>query len=154
MRNLLFVAPFAATLVLGQSAAAQAGISLGAAVGTTWSSGGGTRFDLHENKHGLVYLRLGLPLVPYGARGEFLVYDQANEEFDTALIASGVMSLNAPLIQPYALVGFGRYGMRSDDANGVSFGAGVRFGGRRGIFIEGRRHDPINRTLVSLGVAF
>ena len=57
-------------------------------------------------------------------------------------------------MQPYAILGFGSYGMRSDKNNGVSFGAGVRLGGQRGLFLEGRRHDPIHRTLVSLGFAF
>ena len=92
--------------------------------------------------------------MPVAARGEFLAFDEAGAEYDTAIIGSAVFSVNAPLVQPYAILGFGSYGMRSDKNNGVSFGAGVRLGGQRGLFLEGRRHDPITRTLVSLGFAF
>jgi hypothetical protein len=147
MRKLLLAGLIVATATLSQQGRAQAGISLGAAGGSTLHDG------QLQDAHGLVYLRLGLPLVPYGARGDFLVYDDP-DGYDMALIGSVVMALNTPLVQPYAIAGYGRYGMRSDDANGISFGAGVRIGGRRGLFIEGRRHDPINTTMVSLGLSF
>ncbi len=151
MRRLLLVGCVVGTFTASHAASAQAGISLGAAVGSTWS-GGSFQFD--DERHGLVYLRLGVPLMPYGARGEFLVYDAAGQDYDSAVIASGILSLSMPLIQPYAMVGYGRYGMRSTDDDGVSFGAGVRIGGRRGVFIEGRRHEPIDRSLFSIGIAF
>lgn len=141
MRKFIMLGLLVGSVVASRAATAQAGISLGAAVG------------FEEERHGLAFLRLGLPLLPYGARAEFLLYDPPGRT-DTAIIGSAVLSLNAPLIQPYVLLGVGRYGMRSSDANGVSFGAGVRIGARRGLFIEGRRHDPIDRNLYSLGVAF
>ena len=150
MRKLLVFALLLTGVGISRPAAAQAGISLGAAVGSRW----------HDSKlsgdelHGLVYLRLGVPLVPYGARADFLVFDAPGSGTEMALIGSGVMSLNTPLIQPYALLGIGKYGFGDNSESGFSFGAGVRIGGRRGLFIEGRRHDPINSTLVSLGIAF
>jgi hypothetical protein len=147
MRKLIYTGLVAATLACSQPIFAPAGVSLGAAGGTTLRDG------KMEDGHGLVYLRLGLPLIPYGARGDFLVYDDPGG-YDMALIGSVIMSLNTPLIQPYAIAGYGRYGMRSEDANGISFGAGLRIGGRRGLFVEGRRHDPMNKTMVSLGLSF
>jgi hypothetical protein len=149
MRKLLVFALLLTGVGISRPAAAQAGISLGAAVGSSWHDSKISGDDLH----GLVYLRLGLPLVPYGARGDFLVFD-APDGTEMAAIGSGVMSLNTPLIQPYALLGIGKYGFGDNSETGVSFGGGVRIGGRRGLFVEGRRHDPIKTTLLSLGIAF
>lgn len=150
MRKFLVVVSLFAGAAISQTANAQAGISLGAGVGSSWRDSKLSGDDLH----GLVYLKLGLPLLPYGARGDFMVFDTPDSGTEMALIGSGVMSLNAPLIQPYALVGIGKYGLSGNSETGVSFGAGVRIGARRGLFVEGRRHDPINATLFSLGVAF
>jgi len=150
MRKLLVIGSLVAGVVMSQAGAAQAGISLGAAVGSSWRDSKISGDDLH----GLLYLRLGVPLVPYGARGDFMVFDTPDSGTEMALIASGVMSLNAPLIQPYALLGIGKYGFGDNSETGISFGGGVRIGGRRGLFLEGRRHDPINRTLLSVGIAF
>ncbi|MGQ0643552.1 MAG: hypothetical protein ACT4P6_22625 [Gemmatimonadaceae bacterium] len=150
MRKAFIVGCMASTLAAWQEASAQAGISLGAAVGSVW----------HDNKlsgdelHGLVYLRIGVPLVPYAARGDLFIFDQPDADYDVGLIGSAVMSVSLPLIQPYAIAGIGRYGLGDGGTTGLSFGAGVRVGGRRGLFLEGRRHEPINRTLVSLGIAF
>jgi hypothetical protein len=150
MRKLFVVAVLVAGFGVSRPAAAQAGISLGAGVGSSWRDSKISGDDLH----GLLYLRLGVPLVPYGARGDFMVFDTPDSGTEMALIGSGVMSLNAPLFQPYALLGIGKYGFGDNSETGISFGGGVRIGGRRGLFIEGRRHDPINRTLLSLGIAF
>jgi len=150
MRKLLVIGSLVAGVVVSQPAAAQAGISLGAALGTSWKDSKLSGDDLH----GLVYVRLGFPLVPYGARGDFMVLDMPNADTEMAIIGSAVMSLNAPLIQPYALLGIGKYGFGDNSETGISFGCGVRIGGRRGLFVEGRRHDPIKTTLLSLGIAF
>lgn len=150
MRKLFAIGALLVTAGATRPAAAQAGISLGAGVGGTWRDGKLSG----DNLHGLAYVRLGFPLVPYGARGDFLVFDQPGAGTELALIGSGILSLNAPLIQPYAIVGIGKYGFGDNNTTGVSFGAGVRVGGRRGLFLENRRHDPIKRTLVSLGVSF
>ena len=150
MRRLLVVGSILVAVVSSQPASAQAGISLGAGVGSSWRDSKLSGDDLH----GLVYLRLGLPLVPYGARGDFMVLDMPNADTEMAIIGSAVLSLNAPLIQPYALVGVGKYGLGSNGKSGVSVGGGVRIGAKRGLFIEGRRHVPIDRTLLSLGIAF
>ncbi len=151
MRKCLVLGFVLGGLAASSAARAQAGISLGAAVGSSWRD---SKLQVSDDRHGLLYLRLGVPLVPYGARGDFLIFDEPNKEYDMAVIVSAVMSLNAPLVQPYALVGIGRYGLRGAKENGVSFGGGVRIGGRRGLFVEARHHDPINRNLVSLGLAF
>ncbi len=150
MRKLLLVGLIAAMVASSQAAAAQAGISLGAAVGTVYHDG---KLD-SESLHGLLYVRLGFPLVPYGARGDVMVFDAASAATEVALIGSAVMSISIPLVQPYVLAGLGRYGWGGGSNSGVSFGGGIRVGGRRGLFVEGRRHVPINRTLMSLGVAF
>jgi len=150
MRKLLIVGLAAGALAASHSARAQAGISLGAAVGTSWRDDKLSGDDIH----GLVYLRIGVPLVPYGARGDLFVFDQPDADYDIGLIGSVVMAANLPMIQPYAIAGLGRYGLGDGGTTGVSFGAGIRVGGRRGLFLEGRRHEPINRTLVSLGIAF
>jgi hypothetical protein len=145
-----FLGVTALVVCAATNAQAQAGISLGAAVGSSWRDSKVSADDLH----GLVYLRLGLPLVPYGARGDFMVFDTPDSGSEMAVIGSAVVSLNAPLIQPYAMVGVGKYGLSGSSETGVSYGGGIRIGGRRGLFIEGRRHDPINATLLSLGIAF
>ena len=151
MRKLLLVGLTAASLTATHAAAAQAGISLGAAVGTSWRD---NKLQISDERHGLIYVRVGVPLVPIAGRAEFLAFDEPNAEYDTAIIGSAMFSLNAPLVQPYAMLGFGSYGMRSDKSNGVSVGAGVRLGAGRGLFIEGRWHEPIDRTLLSLGFSF
>ncbi|MGQ0540116.1 MAG: hypothetical protein ACT4R6_14330 [Gemmatimonadaceae bacterium] len=153
MRRSLLLALGLASFVAASAASAQSGISLGAAVGTTFAD---SKLALGESRHGLVYLRLGLPLVPYAARGEFLAFDEPGREYDTAVIASAVVSINTPLVQPYIIAGYGRYGLRSNlDVNGASYGGGLRLGsGRLGVFVEGRRHDPISRDLVSIGFTF
>jgi len=150
MRKLLLVGLITATVASSQVAVAQAGISLGAAVGSVVHDG---KLD-SESLHGLLYLRLGFPLVPYGARGDVIVFDAGDAGTEVALIGSAVMSISIPVVQPYVLAGFGRYGWSGNSNSGVSFGGGIRVGGRRGLFVEARRHDPINRTLMSLGIAF
>lgn len=150
MRRILIAGLIAGTIVVGTEAGAQAGISLGAAVGSRWHNDKLTGDDIH----GLVYLRLGLPLVPYGARGDLFLFDQPDADYGIGLIGSAVMALNAPLIQPYAIAGIGRYGLGDGGTTGISFGAGLRVGGKKGVFLEGRRHEPINRTLISLGLSF
>jgi hypothetical protein len=151
MRHLLVVGLLLGGVAASNTAAAQAGISLGAAVGSTWAD---NKLQ-SDDRHGLVYLRLGAPLLPFGARGEFMAFDEPGSDYDTAVIGSAVIAINAPLVQPYLLLGYGKYGLKSNvDATGVSYGAGVRIGGRLGLFVEARRHDPINRDLISLGLAF
>ena len=149
MRKFFILGFIVASIAGSQTATAQAGISLGAGGGGTWRDNKLSGDDWH----GLVYVRLGVPLVPYGARGDFMVFDTPGGT-EMALIGSGVMSLGIPLIQPYALVGIGKYGFGDNSETGLSFGAGVRIGARRGLFVEARRHVPINQTMLSLGISF
>jgi hypothetical protein len=151
MKRILIVVLAGAVLAGSREAGAQAGISLGAAVGSSWQD---SKLQLDDERHGLLYLRFGLPLVPYGARGDVLVWDEPNLDYDLGVIGSVVMGLNTPLIQPYAIAGYGRYGLRTTSTDGFSYGAGIRIGGSRGLFVEGRRHEAINRDLVSVGLAF
>ncbi|HJU72888.1 MAG TPA: hypothetical protein VJ717_04010 [Gemmatimonadaceae bacterium] len=151
MKRFLLLGCVVGSLAVSDVASAQAGISLGAAVGSTYRD---SKLQINDDRHGLLYLRLGLPLLPYGARADLLVLDEPNADYDVAAIASVVASLNAPLVQPYVLLGYGRYGLRTTDLDGVSYGAGLRIGGKRGLFIEGRRHEAIDRDLISIGLAF
>lgn len=151
MRRYLLFGLLLGGVAASNTAAAQAGISLGAAVGSTWSD---NKLQ-SDDRHGLLYLRLGAPLLPFAARGEFLAFDEPGRAYDTAVIGSAVIAINAPLVQPYVLLGYGKYGLKSNvDATGVSYGAGMRIGGRVGLFVEGRRHEAIDRDLISLGLAF
>jgi hypothetical protein len=69
---------------------------------------------------------------------------------------NAVVQMRLPVVQPYGVVGKGRYAQApGNKVSGWNYGAGVRVGlGRFGVFGEVRKHDPIKRTVTMLGLTF
>ena len=75
----------------------------------------------------------------------------------TYVAATAVAVMQLPVVQPYGIVGRGRYVTAPDTPKemGWNYGAGVRLGvGRLGAFLEMRKHDPLKRTITTIGVTF
>jgi hypothetical protein len=139
-------------LVLPAPTFAQTGLSFWAGVGASAQSGK-VVFDKDAKQLGV---QLGLPVIPIAVRGEAL---QFGSGFDTDAISysiNGVLRMPLPIVQPYLIVGEGRYAQsKIDKVTGFNAGVGARLGlGRFGIFAEVRRHEAIRRTVSMLGVTF
>ena len=101
-------------------------------------------------------LQLDLPLLPVALRGDVSIAGGDLRDGTRNAIASAVFPLRLPLVQPYAMVGYGTYDWgKSFENRGVSYGAGVRvqFGGL-GAFVQARRHEHLDRTIATLGLVF
>lgn len=101
-------------------------------------------------------VQLDLPLLPVALRGDVTFAGADFREGRRNVIASVVLPLRLPVIQPYAIAGYGIYdwGKALED-RGISYGAGVRLQvGGFGIFGQARRHEPIDRSIGTIGVVF
>jgi hypothetical protein len=141
-------------LVFGAtSAKAQTGLSLWAGVGGSREAGVST-FPKDAKQLGA---QLTLPVIPLGIRADALLIGDELETDNLSYNVNAVAVMPLPLVQPYALIGRGRYVLAPDAPKemGWNYGAGVRAGvSRLGIFAEMRRHDPLKRTILTLGVTF
>lgn len=101
-------------------------------------------------------VQLDLPLLPVALRGDVGFAGGDFREGRRNVIASAVLPLRLPVIQPYAIAGYGIYdwGKALED-RGMSYGAGVRLQlGAFGLFGQVRRHEPIDRSIGTIGVVF
>jgi hypothetical protein len=101
-------------------------------------------------------LQLDLPLLPVALRGDVSFAGGDFRQGRRNVIASAVLPLRLPVIQPYAMAGYGIYdwGKALED-RGISYGAGVRLQlGGFGVFGQVRRHEPIDRSIGTIGVVF
>lgn len=142
--------PLALALVLAAPLQAQSGLSLWLGAGRATDGEG---FAI-KNGHMYGGLQLGLPLLPFALRGEALVAGSKITSNSTSFLGSAVVQLKLPIVQPYAIAGYGMYGRgAADEERGLHFGAGLRVGvSRLGLFAEVRRHDPIRKTLATVGI--
>ena len=133
-------------------AEAQTGLSLWAGVGGSREAGIST-FPKDAKQLGA---QLTVPLIPLALRADALLLGNDFETDNLSYNVNAVAVMPLPLVQPYALVGRGRYVIAPDvKETGWNYGAGARVGlGRIGAFVEMRRHQPLARTIMTVGVTF
>lgn len=126
-----------------------AGVGVGGAVG-----------DRHKNavangRHGAAYVQLHLPVFPIALRVDALLQKFPDGRYSTAVIADGVYVLPIPLVQPYVLAGYGKYGVgQNGQIAGWNAGGGVRI--RTPVitlYVEAHRHQRIERDLLTVGIS-
>lgn len=137
---------------LPAAAHAQSGMSVWAGLGYASTEGNVTLGKSAKQ----IGVQVGLPVLPLAIRGDVLLFG-GKYEFDAlAFNANAVLQMRSRLIQPYAIVGVGRYATSlTSKRSGANYGAGARVGlGRFGVFAEMRRHAPIGRNVTTVGVTF
>ena len=135
------------------TARAQTGLSLWAGVGGSREAGIST-FAKDAKQLGA---QLALPLLPLALRADALLLGTKVDTDHLSYNVNAVAVMPLPLVQPYGIVGRGRYVIAPNAPKefGWNYGAGVRVGvSRIGAFVEMRRHDPLRRTITTLGVTF
>ena len=141
-------------LVFGATTAeAQTGLSLWAGVGGSREAGVST-FPKDAKQLGA---QLTLPVIPLGIRADALLIGNKLDSDNLSYNVNAVAVMQLPLVQPYGIVGRGRYVIAPEAPKemGWNYGAGVRVGlSRIGAFVEMRRHQPLQRTIMTLGITF
>lgn len=154
MSHTRFLAPMLLSAVLlAPHAQAQTGLSLWAGVGGSAEAGVST-FAKDAKQLGA---QLSLPLIPLGIRADALLLGNKVDADNLSYNVNAVATIQLPLVQPYAIAGRGRYVIAPDAPKemGWNYGAGVRAGvSRLGIFAEMRRHEPLKRTIMTVGITF
>jgi hypothetical protein len=158
MKRKRFLAPvlcLTSALLVGTSAAAgaQTGLSLWAGVGGSREAGVST-FAKDAKQLGA---QLTVPLIPLGLRADALLIGNNLDTDNLSYNVNAVAVMPLPLVQPYAIAGRGRYVLAPNGAKemGWNYGGGARVGlSRIGAFVEMRRHEPLKRTILTLGVTF
>src|SRR5687768_12491493 len=132
---------------------AQTGLSLWAGVGGSREAGIST-FAKDAKQLGA---QLAIPLVPLALRADALLLGTKVDTDNLSYNVNAVLVMPLPLVQPYGIAGRGRYVVAPGAPKefGWNYGAGVRVGvSRLGAFVEMRRHDPLKRTITTLGITF
>ena len=157
MNGKRFLAPvlgIASALMLSVAPArAQTGLSLWAGVGGSREAGVST-FAKDAKQLGA---QLTLPLIPLGVRADAMLLGSKLETENLSYNLNAVAVLPLPIVQPYGIVGRGKYAIAPgvERESGWNYGAGIRVGlSRLGLFGEMRRHDPLKRTIMTLGITF
>jgi hypothetical protein len=152
-----FLAPIigltSALMLSATMATAQTGLSLWAGVGGSREAGVST-FAKDAKQLGA---QLSLPMVPLGVRADALLLGSKVDTDNLSYNVNAVATMQLPIVQPYGIAGRGRYVLAPDGTKetGWNYGAGVRVGvSRLGGFVEVRRHQPLKRTITTLGVTF
>lgn len=158
MKRKRFLVPvlcLTSAFLVGASATAEAqtGLSLWAGVGGSREAGVST-FPKDAKQLGA---QLTLPVIPLGVRADALLIGNRLDTDNLSYNVNAVAVMPLPLLQPYAIAGRGRYVLApgAPKEMGWNYGAGVRVGlSRIGAFAEMRRHDPLKRTILTLGLTF
>jgi hypothetical protein len=140
-------------MVSAATASAQTGVSMWAGIGGSREAGVST-FAKDAKQLGA---QLSLPLIPLGVRADALLLGNELKADHLSYNVNAVATIRLPLVQPYGLVGRGKYVIvpGQDRESGWNYGAGVRAGvSRLGAFVEMRRHAPLKRTITTLGITF
>jgi hypothetical protein len=151
MRTQLIAAAFIVAAMVSTRADAQSGISL-------WLGGGrATNPDRTldaSTSHLNAGLQLDFPVLPVALRGEAMLMDPTSDHRLTNLMVSALIPLKLPVVRPYAIAGYGTYGLgKAFEARGIHYGGGVRVGvSRFGVYAEVRHHNPLSRTLATIGI--
>lgn len=133
-------------------AGAQAGITLWAGIGGAHENGVST-FAKDTKQLGA---QIGAPLVPIAVRADAMLQGQDLDLDYVSYNVNAVAVMPLPLVQPYGIMGRGRYALAPTvKETGWNYGGGVRVGvGRLGVFAEMRRHEPLQRVITTLGITF
>ncbi|MEP7384545.1 MAG: hypothetical protein ABI910_22920 [Gemmatimonadota bacterium] len=101
-------------------------------------------------------VQLDIPLLPVALRGDISFAGSALSSGTRNVSTSVILPLRLPIIQPYAMLGYGIYDWgKSAEARGISYGAGVRLQlGGLGVFAQVRRHEVLDRSMGTLGLVF
>ena len=150
VRHLFGTALLLALPLMG--AQAQTGISLWAGYAKA-SNEGASSFDKTGIQLGA---QLGIPIVPIGVRAEALTSGMGFDTDHLSYLGSALWQLRFPVAQVYAIGGMGRYGIADGETkSGWHLGGGARLGlSRLGVFAEVRRHNPLRRTVTTIGLTF
>jgi hypothetical protein len=140
----------AAALTFLGAEVAGAQLTMGAGGGTGTGSRGGDA----PGGHAMAFLEVRVPMFT-GVRADAMLHDAPGDGGKWSVAVSAVLSASIPVVTPYVLGGWGRYGM-GDGASrgGWNYGAGARLSLGVPLFIEFRRHQRIARDLVTIGVTF
>ena len=108
------------------------------------------------HRHIAAAVEVTFPLLPLGVRADGTWIDAGASGGTAVATINGVLTLKLPVVRPYALAGWGQYGVGgSAPHTGANAGAGVRVSlGPLRVFCEARRHWPLARDLVTDGIAF
>ncbi|MCC6317624.1 MAG: hypothetical protein IT361_08030 [Gemmatimonadaceae bacterium] len=138
-------------LIASAGTAEAQGVSLWLGAGRP--NGDSTSITL-RNSEVYVGLQVGLPVVPVAVRVEGMTSLSDFGSAPRSFIANAVLPLRLPGVQPYVIGGYGAYSYGEPlEVRGVNYGAGVRFGlSRTGVFGEVRRHQRLDRNVVTVGI--
>jgi hypothetical protein len=157
MGRVRFLAPVlgiaSALLLSAAPAQAQTGLSLWAGIGGSREAGVST-FAKDAKQLGA---QLTLPVIPLGLRADALLLGNKLETENLSYNLNVVAVMPLPIVQPYGIVGRGKYVIVPGDERemGWNYGGGVRVGlSRLGLFAEMRKHDPLKRTIMTIGLTF
>jgi hypothetical protein len=109
------------------------------------------------HRHAMVAVEVTPPLLPLGARIDGMWIDTGGANSGTAAaIGNAVFTIKLPVLRPYAIAGWGQYGVGATGARtGVNAGVGLRIqAGPLRVFGEARRHWALSKDLVTVGVSF
>jgi len=112
-------------------------------------------FSLHKlDAYGGV--QLDVPVLPVALRGDISFAGSDFSRGTRNVGASVVAPLRLPIVQPYAMLGYGIYDWGKEaEFRGISYGAGVRLQlGGLGLFAQVRRHEKLDRSIGTLGLVF
>lgn len=141
-------------LVVPAVATAQSVVSVWAGAGGAGAPEGDTMGHGRNAKQ--LGVQLSLPFTPLALRGDALLLGPRLDRDAISYSVNAVFPLRLPLLQPYGIIGRGRYARPPlTKVSGWNYGAGVRVGlSRLGLFGELRRHDALGRTVTVVGLTF
>ncbi|MEO7998464.1 MAG: hypothetical protein ABI852_13525 [Gemmatimonadaceae bacterium] len=149
--RLLIIAAIVASMFVTSQIHAQGLISVGAGVGSGISDR--RKAETGSGAHAAAYVQLHVPIIPVALRADAL-YTKTGIE-GTALMIDAVYLAPIPVVSPYVMAGYGKYGLGKDiTADGWNAGVGVRV--RTPVvafFVEAKRHQRIGRDLLTIGVS-
>lgn len=101
-------------------------------------------------------VQLDVPVLPVALRGDISFAGSDFARGTRNVSASVIAPLRLPVIQPYAMLGYGIYDWGKDaEFRGISYGAGLRLQlGSLGLFAQVRRHEKLDRSMGTLGLVF
>jgi hypothetical protein len=149
MRSTRFVV--AALIALAPIGAQAQFLSFGIGGGTGIGSRGMNYSTSGTGGHANVNLELKFPLLP-GLRADGYFVDAPRGGVKVASALSAVISAPIPLVTPYLIVGGSQRGSKSSWNVGLGVKASAIIGPV--IFAEVRRHDVLDRDIVTVGLKF
>lgn len=101
-------------------------------------------------------VQLDLPILPVAVRVDASVAGRALTGARRNVTASAIVPLRLPVIQPYAMLGYGTTDWgATTERRAISYGAGVRLQlGGFGLFGQARRYQRVDHTIGTIGLVF